>query len=155
MRRWPAGALFFAGWVGLLGLITWRVRQATFPNQPYWSTVGVLVGIAAAFLLVWWYDYPHFLRVPLALGIVWLLVLPFIPPTADIMLVRQSSRIQIGMTEAEVRTIMAGYRSRGSGFAHADGVVGVAFCTDDPLCETSAQVQFASGQVVRTWVDTD
>ena len=155
MRRLPPGALLFAGWVGFLGVITWKARQPAYPNPPYWSTVGVLVGIATAFLLLWRYNYPHIIRIPLALGIIWLLVLPFIPPTADIALEIQASHIQIGMTEAEVRTIMAGYKSGGSGFAHASDVVGLAFCTDDPLCETSAQIDFVSGRVVRVWIDTD
>ncbi len=154
MRAWPTGALLFFGWVGLLSIITWKALQVT-PGPPYWRVVGVLVGIAATFLLLWLYDYPNILRGLLTLGIAWLLMVPFTPPIADIQLDRQASRIQVGMTETEVRTIMSSYRSSASGFAHADGIVGVAFCTDDPQCETSAQVQFAAGRVVRVWVDTD
>ena len=145
MRRWPAGALFFAGWVGLVSVITWKALQ---PGTPSWRIVGVLVGIAAAFVLLWRYNYPHLFRIPLVLGMVWLLMVPFIPLIPDLLLDVQTSRIRVGMTEAEVRTIMAGYRSNPYTYTDANGVERLTFCYDD-ACDTNTEVEFAAGRVVR------
>jgi hypothetical protein len=111
-------------------------------------------------LLFWRRGLPHVLRIPLVLGIVWLLVLPFFSLTAEQALMRDASRISMGMTEAQVRATMAGYRS-GIMIDYPTGrngrtpVRGITICTDDPLCETSANVDFASGRVVRVWYDLD
>jgi hypothetical protein len=67
----------------------------------------------------------------------------------------QSNRIEIGMTEAQVGAIMRDYRPRASAFVHAEDVEGLAFWANDPMSETSAQVDFVSGRVVRVWYDTD
>jgi hypothetical protein len=155
MRPWrPAGALFLAGWVGLVGVITWKARQPAFLTPPYWSTVGVLVGIAAAFLLLWRYDYPYILRLPLVLGIVWLLVLPFLPSAAEMALRRDASRIQIGMTVAEAEAVMAAYSGGTTQFERANGIGDLVYCADD-VCDTTAHFNFVDGQIVRVWLDTD
>jgi hypothetical protein len=73
---------------------------------------------------------------------------PITPPIADILLDVQTSRIKAGMTEAEVRTIMAGYRSNPSTSTDANGVERLTFCYDD-ACDTNTEVEFGAGRVVR------
>jgi hypothetical protein len=149
MRRWPRSALVFAGWVGLVSVITGKALQPAPPGPPYWRVVGVLGGIVTTLLLVWIYDYPQILRGALMLGLAWLLMLPFTPPIADVLLDVQTSRIEVGMTEAEVRTIMVGYRSNPYTSTDAPGVAGVTFCYD-AACDTNANVEFRAGRVVRS-----
>jgi hypothetical protein len=115
----------------------------------------VLLGIAAAFLLLWRYDYPYVLRGLLVVGIVWLLVLPFLPSAAEMALRRDASRIQIGMTVAEAESIMAAYSGGTTQFDRANGVGSFVYCAD-MACETTARFDFADGHVVNTaWFDTD
>jgi hypothetical protein len=160
MRQWTASALFLTIWLGLVGFITWFDWLNGFLYLSYWISVVALLGIAAVPLLLCWNScwnsgHEHILRIPFLLGVVWLVVLFFVPLSADRALVMQRNQIQIGMTEAQVRAVMASYSAGESGFAHADGVEGLAFCTDDPMCETSVQVDFVSGRVVSVWYDTD
>jgi hypothetical protein len=145
MRRWPASALFFAGWVVLVSIISWKALQS---GSPYWSIVGVLMGIAAAFLLLWRYNYSYLFRIPLVLGMVWLLMVPLTPLIPVLLLDVQTSRIRVGMTEAEVRTIMAGYRANPYMYTNVNGAQSLTFCYDD-ACDINTEVEFAAGRVVR------
>lgn len=172
MRRWIASVLLVTIWLGLVGLITWLDLHNAFlifaqPNPlltfpTYWIVLVVLVGIPFLPLLLFWkHGLPHGLRIPLVLGIVWLLVLPFFPLTAEQALVRDAGRISMGMTEAQVRATMAGYRS-GIMVNYPSGrlglitpIQGITICADDPLCETTVNVDFDSGRVIRVWYDLD
>jgi hypothetical protein len=75
-------------------------------------------------------------------------------------LMRNGARIQIGMTEPQVRATMAGFPS-GKLSYYPTGrrgltreLEGLTFCADD-VCDTTAEVDFVAGQVVRVWFDTD
>jgi len=113
------------------------------------------VGIATTLLLLWRYDYPYVLRGLLAIGIVWLLALPFLPSAAEMALWRDASRIQAGMTVAEAESIMAGYSGGTTQSDRANGVGSFVYCAD-VACETTAHFDFAGGHVVSAvWFDTD
>jgi hypothetical protein len=173
MRRWIAHALLLTIWIGLVGFITWLDLHNAFllfaqPNPllifpTYLIALVVLVGFPFLPLLLFWRrGLPHMLRIPLVLGIVWLLVLPYLPLTTEQALIRDASRISMGMTEAQVRATMAGYRpgimsNYPSGRLGPLPVQGITICADDPLCETTANVDFdfTSGRVVRVWFDLD
>jgi hypothetical protein len=152
-----ASALFLTIWPGLVGFITWFAVQDGFLYFPYWISVGLLLALAnVPLLLCWEFGHRHILRIPFLLGIVWLLVLSFVPFNANQALVMRRNQIQIGMTQAQVRAVMSGYRAHKSGFERPAGVEeGLGFCTDDPDCAYSVQVDFVSGRVVRVWYDTD
>jgi hypothetical protein len=164
MRRWIPHAILLTIWVGLLSLITWLDLHNAFlifaqhnsllMFPTYWIVLGVLVGIPFSPLLLFWKrGLPHVLRIPVVIGVLWLLALPFIPSTTGKALLMQSNRIQRGMTKAEVRTIMGSYRTKPHGYTRANGVEGLTFCYD--VCDITAEVDFVSGQVVRVWYDLD
>ena len=155
MQEWRVTALFLTVWAGLVGFITWLDLHNLFISMPYFPFVVVLL-FPALFLFMLWEDAPSpMVRTKPVTGVAWLIRLPFIPSTAEKALLLQKNRIEIGMTEAQVRAIMRDYRPHVSNFVHAEGVEGLAFWTNDPLSETSVQVDFVSGRVVSVWYDTD
>jgi hypothetical protein len=165
MLRRIASALFLIIWIGLLSLITWLDLHNAFlifaQHNPllmfptYWIVLGVLVGIPLLPLLLFWRrGLPHMLRLPVVIGVVWFLALPFIPSTTGKALLMQSNRVHTGMSIAETEAIMAGYRG---GMTHADrqnGTGDLVYCTDD-TCDTSVRITFDADRVVRVLIDTD
>jgi hypothetical protein len=146
--------LAFVTWLDWLGVLTFLVAIL-----PLWLSQGMYF-LLVIVLLIWLRAVlgsahrSRLARSVLALSIVWLLVLPFIPWTSEKALLIQSSRIQRGMTEAEVRTIMGSYQTNPHLYTRANGVEGLTFCYDD-VCNSTAEVDFVFGQVVRVWYDLD
>jgi hypothetical protein len=155
MQQRHATALFLISWVGLLGFITWLDVHNVFILMPYLLCVVVLFFPTLAFFTVWKDGPPPIVWIALVIGLAWLIGLPFIPSTAEKALLMQHNHIHIGMTKAQVRATMRGYRASPHTSTRASGVDGLAFCNDDPMYETSAQVDFVAGRVVRVWFDTD
>lgn len=153
---WPIGWVCF---VGLLTWFDWQGAYILYGILPSWLSRGVYFFLVIV-LLLWLRAVlgsghrSRLQRGVLAFCILWLMILPLIAWRPEKALMRDAAGLQIGMTKARVRMTMAGYRQSQSGFAHEEDVEGIKFCADD-LCETSAKVEFADGQVVRVWVDTD
>jgi hypothetical protein len=153
-QHWIASAVFLTIWLGLASFTTWFAVRDGFLYFPYWISVGVLLAIVAVPLFLCWESgHQRILRIPLLVGTVWLLMLAFIPFNAHQGLIMRRNQIQIGMTEAQTRAVMRGYRAFYGEFTN--GVEGLAFCTDDPDCAFSVQADFDSGRVVRVWYDLD
>ena len=154
--QWIASALFLTIWLSLLGFITWLAVLDWFLYFPYWLSVGVLLAVVAAPLLLCWESgLQRILRIPLLVGAVWLLMLVFIPFNAHQGLIMRRNLILNGMSETRVRMVMGNYRWHKSKSDDAAGVEHLHFCTDDPDCAYSVQVDFDSGRVVGVSYDLD
>ena len=166
MRQSIAHALLLTIWIGLIGLITWLDLHNAFlffaqPNPllifpTYLIAVVVLVGIPFLPLLLFWRrGLPYGLRIPVLIGVVWLLTLPFIPWTSQKALIMDAARLRVGMTSAQVRAIMATHQ----GVHTRDGR---RFCADgdwkNDTCNgygTVIDVRMERDQLVAVDIDMD
>jgi hypothetical protein len=122
------------GWLCFVGFMTWLDWLGFFTmlialfgvraSQVIYLGVALILlcGIVAVFRTK---DYSRFLRALLALGLVWLLVLPFIPWRDEKVMISQSALLIPGMTKAQVQSIMSAYPG-----AHDRGNGGTSFCTE-------------------------
>jgi hypothetical protein len=130
-QHWIASALFLTIWLGLIGLITWFAVQDGFLYFPWWISGGMLLGVVAmALLLCWESGLQRIRRIPLLVGAVWLLMLPFIPFNAHQGLILRRNLILNGMSETRVRMVMGNYRWHKSESGDAAGVEHLHFCND-------------------------
>jgi hypothetical protein len=147
MERQRTGILFLAGLASVIGIITWLDQRYFFFHMPYWVAIGILLGVTPKLYNVLRdLDLVRPLRVPLAIGIIWLAVLPLVPFTPEKAMALQAYRIARGMTKAQVQTIMAGY-------GMSEDWAGVAFCAK----KLTVTVALTDGRVtdVRQWYSDD
>jgi hypothetical protein len=153
------------GWVAFLAIVTWLDWLGVFAFVVGSSSLVVSRGmffVVVVLLLIWLRavlgsdTVSQVQRIALALGIVWLLVLPCIPWDPQKSLIMDAARLRQGMTNAQVRSIMATHQ----GVHDSDGR-GIFFCADpdwrNDVCEngTNVTAQMIGGQLDSVDIDMD
>lgn len=152
--------LVFLGFVTLLDWLgLFCVLFIAFPSWFSWGAfyLGVIVLLFWLRTILCSEELSRFRRVMLALGIIWLLVLPSIRWGALKPLIMDYTRLQVGSSKAQVKTIMAAHKGGASGDSDHLFYYSRADCPSDdcPRDVTRVNVDFMDDRVISTGIELD
>jgi hypothetical protein len=162
MLRRTAEAGFLITWVGFVALVTWLdwlgLFFFAFAFFPVWIGKGLVFLMVVLLLLellavLGSEEISRLRRVMLAFGILWLLVLPSIRWTPNKAMIIDTTRLHIGMTEAQARAIMTPYHGGYAGGNKNE----LVYCRSDdcPDDATLVRVRLVNKIVASIWIEPD